>query len=226
MINDVLLMALLAGSMTILGGLPFFFLAVSHRLRDNLLGFSAGMMVTAAFSLISEAHNYWLMVAGMGIGALLLSLLIRFFPEGGRLAWLSFIAISLHNIPEGLVVGVGYAEEATLGLLMAVTIGIQNMPEGLMIVAPLLEQGINRWNAFFFLACAALVEPVFAVSGYVLVAQVNELLPLALGFAAGSMLYVTFRELIPETHGHGYEGQATFSFLFGVVLMLGLGQLF
>ncbi|ABZ84115.1 divalent heavy-metal cation transporter [Heliomicrobium modesticaldum Ice1] len=220
--SEVLLPALAAAMMTVLGAVPFFFITVTHRLRDILLGLAAGMMVTAAFALLQQTPDFWLVAPGMVIGAGLLFVLLRFLPEGGRLAWLTFAAIALHNVPEGLVVGVGYADGDKLGLLMALTIGLQNVPEGLVIVAPLLEQGVNRWKALSFVFAAAMVEPLFALSGYVLVEQVQGLLPVALGFAAGAMLYVTFRELIPDTHGHGFEEQATFAFLTGVIVMMGL----
>ena len=131
------------------------------------------------------------------------------------------IAITLHNIPEGLAVGVGYgADEVGIGLVIAVAIAAQNAPEGLVVAAPLREKGIKPWKVIAIATATGLVEPLGALFGFLVVSIASGLLPFALAFAAGAMLFVVSSELMPETHGHGYERTATFSFVGGFLLML------
>lgn len=131
------------------------------------------------------------------------------------------IAITLHNIPEGLSVGVGFgADEPGLGLVIAVAIAAQNAPEGLVVAAPLKEQNYGPLKIMLLVTASGLVEPVGALIGYFVVSAASSILPFALAFAAGAMLFVVSSELMPETHGHGHERLATLSFTIGFLLML------
>ncbi|QGG48630.1 ZIP family metal transporter [Heliorestis convoluta] len=244
--SEVFLASLLAGSATLLGAIPLLFLRrIPHRAQDIFLGFAAGVMIAASFTLLGEGMeiggSFLLVIGGLLMGAIFVAVLGAYLPDDlfGRflklpqsgkgeltLAWLTFTAITLHNIPEGLVVGVGYGSgDEALGLLMAVTIGIQNAPEGLVIAAPLRQKGVPISRILLLVAFAGLVEPIAALFGFWAVDVVSGLLPLALGFAGGAMLYVTSKELIPESHGHGYVQTATFALLFGVITMLSLEAL-
>ncbi|KAB2952977.1 ZIP family metal transporter [Heliorestis acidaminivorans] len=241
--SEVFWASFLAGSATLLGAIPLLFLRrVPHMAQDAFLGFAAGVMIAASFTLLGEGMeiggSFLIVIAGLLVGAIFVAVLgailpdnifARFLkiPQSGKgelkLAWLTFTAVMLHNIPEGLVVGVGYGSgDEALGLLMAVTIGIQNAPEGLVIAAPLKQKGVPVSRILLLVAIAGLIEPVAALFGFWAVDVVAGLLPFALGFAGGAMLYVTSKELIPESHGHGFVQTATFALLFGVITMLSM----
>lgn len=240
-----LLASLLAGLSTGLGALPVLFLRkVSHKTRDVLLAFAAGVMVAAsAFNLIVPALNEGSIIDvafGIFLGALILGLLEKYTPDMdyekyfgnadqdvGRRTLLLITAITLHNIPEGLAVGVGFASDAPgLGIALAIAIGVQNAPEGLVIAAPLVESKMPLWKIILLSTFTGIVEPIAAFVGMILVNQVKAIIPFSLSFAAGAMLYVVFKEMIPESHGHGYANIATYAFVFGVIFMLFINSIF
>jgi ZIP family zinc transporter len=227
----------LPGLATGVGGLVL--LAIRHpgdRLLDGLLGFTGGIMVSASvFSLIVpalESGSILEIVGGLAGGAALLLLLDRVFPHlharfserggaQGRRAALLLSAMTIHNLPEGLAVGVAYAAGGPeLGLPVAVAIAVQNVPEGFASAAPLIGAGASVRTAIAFAAATGLVEPPAALLGYGVVSLAGAVLPAALAFAAGAMLYVVVDELIPESHARGNERDATLGFLGGFVVML------
>ena len=147
-------------------------------------------------------------------------------PEGPasaslRRVWLFVIAITIHNFPEGLAVGVGFgARGLEGGLPLAIGIGLQNIPEGLAVAVALLGEGYPRARAFAIAAFTGLVEPVGGLIGAGLVNVAAPVLPWGLGFAAGAMLYVISHEIIPETHRSGHQNKATLGLAIGLVIML------
>jgi ZIP family zinc transporter len=206
-----------------------------------MLGFAAGVMLSASFtSLILpglEAGGLFPVLLGIALGALFLTLADRLVPhrhlEGARegvsgerlrAVWLFILAITLHNLPEGLAVGVGLGSgEIRRGLLLVVAIGLQNIPEGLAVAASALSAGMGgTFYAGIVGIRAGLVEIPMALVGAVAVGAARPLLPYAMGFAAGAMLYVISDEIIPETHRRGHERMATLGFLLGAVVMLAL----
>jgi ZIP family zinc transporter len=240
------------GVLTGVGALPlvFFRNGISPRLEDIFLGFAAGVMLAASFfSLIipgleaAQLHGHGEVgAAATIIIALLLGALClwwihdhapheHFFggPEGPREAakrlrrvWLFVVAITLHNVPEGLAVGVAFGGgEAANGWKVATGIGLQNMPEGLAVAAS-LAAGLNysRTKAVLAALATGLVEPVAGLAGVAAVSLAEPLLPWGLGFAAGAMLFVVSREIIPETHRKGYENEATAGLMTGLAAMM------
>jgi ZIP family zinc transporter len=216
---------------------------VSDRLLDIMLGFSAGIMLAATFfSLIIPAidlSNVWIAVLGIILGAIALHLVDRFIPhfhpalgaEGpsSRLSkvWLFALAITIHNFPEGLAVGVSFGSgDVSAGLVVAMAIGLQNMPEGLAVALPLLREGYSRRRSLWYGTLTGLVEPVGGLLGVALVSIFHPILPWALAFAAGAMLFVVSDEIIPESHRKGFEREATFGLVAGFVIMMILDTLF
>ena len=259
--QPVLLQALLAGlftwSVTALGaGTVFINRAVSQRLLDAMLGFAAGVMVAASFwSLLlpaieiaeAQGRTAWLVAAGGFLaGGAVLRLADAVLPhlhpglsteqaEGLSTTWqrstLLVLAITLHNIPEGLAVGVTFGAVAagldastgtSLGaaLALALGIGLQNFPEGVAVAFPLRGDGLSRFKSFWYGQLSGIVEPVAAVVGAVAVTAMRPVLPFALAFAAGAMIFVVVEELIPESHLHGHEDLATSSALLGFTVMM------
>jgi len=229
---------LLTGFATGVGALPVLFTArVPERLLDALLGFAAGVMLAAtAFSLIVpsiELGGIWPAVFGLFIGALFLAALDHLLPhthfikgaEGPsttlRRTWLLIIAITLHNFPEGLAVGVGFgAEQISDAITLMIAIGLQNMPEGLAVALPLLREGWSRGKALLYALGSGMAEPVAGVLGVLAVTLMRPLLPWGLAFAAGAMLYVVSDEIIPETHSRGFEQEGTWGVIVGFLLMM------
>jgi zinc transporter, ZIP family len=211
----------------------------SERFLDAALGFAAGVMLAASFtSLILpgiEHGGIWPVLVGIAAGALVLDLADHILPhlhaikglEGRsaprlRAAWLFIVAITLHNMPEGLAVGVGFGSgDLTNAVKLMLAIGIQNIPEGLAVSVSALNIGLG---AYFYAALvgvrAGLVEIPLAVFGAWAVQAAEPLLPYAMGFAAGAMLYVISDEIVPETHRKGHERLATFGTILGVIVML------
>ncbi len=234
----------IAGLATGAGALPVLFTKkVSDRLLDIMLGFSAGIMLAATFfSLIIPAidlSSVWIAVLGIIIGAIVLHLVDRFIPhfhpmlgaEGpaSRLSkvWLFALAITIHNFPEGLAVGVSFGSgDVAAGLVVATAIGLQNMPEGLAVALPLLREGYSRRRSLWYGTLTGLVEPVGGLLGVALVSVFHPILPWALAFAAGAMLFVVSDEIIPESHRKGFEREATFGLIAGFVIMMVLDSLF
>lgn len=230
--------SLLAGLATGAGALPVLFTRkVSDRLLDVMLGFSAGVMLAATFfSLLVPAIDLggvWVAVLGIAFGAIVLHLVDRFIPhfhpalgaEGpsSRLSrvWLFALAITIHNFPEGLAVGVSFGSgDIAAGLVVAMAIGLQNMPEGLAVALPLLREGYSRRKSIWYGTLTGLIEPVGGLLGVALVSIFYPILPWALAFAAGAMLFVVSDEIIPESHRKGFERQATFGLVLGFIVMM------
>jgi zinc transporter, ZIP family len=231
----------------------FFTRTVNQKLLTSMLGFAAGVMIAASFwSLLAPAIEMaeggpvpvWIPPAvGFLLGGLFLAAADKILPhlhlgqpraaaEGIRTRWqrsvLLVMAITLHNIPEGLAVGVAFGAAAanlpaaTLAgaVALAIGIGIQNFPEGIAVAMPLRGEGMSRWKSFGFGQASALVEPVAAVVGAAAVLLMQPLLPYALSFAAGAMIYVVVEELIPESHNNGHTDLATMSVMGGFVVMM------
>jgi ZIP family zinc transporter len=236
--------SLVAGLATGAGALPVLFTKkVSDKLLDIMLGFSAGVMLAAtSFSLIIPAidlSGVWVAVLGIIIGAIVLHLVDRFVPhfhpalgaEGppSRLSrvWLFVLAITIHNFPEGLAVGVSFGSgDVAAGFVVAMAIGLQNMPEGLAVALPLMREGYSRRRSLWYATLTGLVEPVGGLLGVALVFIFHPILPWALAFAAGAMLFVVSDEIIPESHRKGFEREATFGLVAGFVVMMLLDSLF
>jgi ZIP family zinc transporter len=244
------LASLLAGMATGVGALPvFFFKSVPQKILNTLLGASAGVMLAAtSFSLvipgIENGEIVWpgfgvyIVVFGMLSGALVLDLIDKYLPhehfikgpEGPstklKRIWLFVIAITIHNFPEGMAVGVGFGTgDIGSGISLAIGIGIQNIPEGLAVALPLLGLGYSRWKAFSIAAATGLVEPIGGILGAGAVTFFHPILPFALAFAAGAMLFVISDEIIPETHSKGKSRQATYGVMVGFVIMMALDNL-
>ena len=237
-----------AGAVTAVGAIPILFgKALSRRANDILLGFAAGVMFAAAFfSLIipgiEQARAHFgspvtaasLAVAGVGLGAAFVALLNASIPhrhfvrgpqgpaseEIARI-WLFVFAIAIHNIPEGLAVGVGFGSgDISRATTLALGIGLQNAPEGLAVAVALAAAGYSRQKSFTAAALTGIVEPVAGTLGAWSITLSAALLPWALTFAAGAMIYVIVHEIIPETHQHGSPGFATLGFVSGLAVMM------
>ncbi|WP_347330791.1 ZIP family metal transporter [Marinimicrobium locisalis] len=220
---------------------------ISNRAQDMLLASAAGVMLAASvFSLLipgteqAEAMDYSpemavsIVVAGMILGAVILALIHHYTPHEnflkGRDHWekkrmsgisLFVIAITLHNFPEGMAVGVGFAEgNLSNGIPLATGIFLQNIPEGLAIAVSILTLGYSRLVAFTVAVLTGLVEPLGGLFGATLVSIAIPMLPWILGGAAGAMLFIISNEIIPATHRDGHENAATFSLMAGFGLMM------
>lgn len=236
-----------AGIATGLGALPLLSVRrVAARVQDAMLGFGAGVMLAAScFSLIlpgiEAAQVYFngagaslVVAAGVAFGALFLYAADRVLPhehfikgpEGMgaavRRIWLFVAAITLHNLPEGLAVGVAFAGAPDGAPALALGIGIQNIPEGLVVALALAAVGYSKIVAVAVAAASGLVEPVGGLFGAAALSAAQPLLPAALAFAAGAMLYVVSHEIIPESHRKGHEHAATGGVIAGFVLMMSL----
>lgn len=253
-----LLAGLFTWSCTIIGAaIVFFFKKISRKLLDVMMGFAAGVMIAASFwSLLEPALTYaqsdygvwsWFpAAAGFLIGGFSLRLIDALVPhlhigdditeaEGiqpkkklSKTALL-FLAITIHNFPEGLAVGVTFGALAngnmtTTGLLgaigLAVGIGLQNIPEGAALSVPIRADGKSRARAFFLGSMSAVVEPIGAVLGAALVMLMLQIIPYALSFAAGAMIFVVVEELIPESQNNGNTDVATLGLMLGFVIMM------
>ena len=240
----VLLTALGVGGATIIGALiGFIFKKMSHRFSDIVLSFAAGVMLAAAvLGLVIPSLEYGgkfgiiITVAGIFAGAVCLNGIDKLVPHLHKIAGvyqeahnntnlskvlLFVIAIAIHNLPEGIAAGVGFGSgNAAQALLIAGGIAIQNIPEGMVIIAPMLAAGVSAKRTFVFAMITGLVEVFGTMVGYFAVNIAAAILPFALAFAGGTMLYVISDEMIPETHSHGCERGATYSLLVGFCIML------
>ncbi len=242
--NLVLLTALGVGGATVIGAvIGFIFKKVSHKFSDIVLSFAAGVMLAAAvLGLILPSLEYGgkfgilITVAGIFVGALCLNLIDKLVPhlhkfvgsesETHNNADLSKIllfvmAIAIHNLPEGIAAGVGFGSgDTTQALIIAGGIALQNIPEGMVIIAPMLAAGVSPRKTFVCAMLTGLVEVIGTLIGYFAVSVSAAILPFALSFAGGTMLYVISDEMIPETHAHGSERGATYALLVGFCVML------
>lgn len=234
----------LAGAATGIGALPVLFTRnISVRTQDIMLGFGAGVMLSAtSFSLIvpgleaagGGVRAALIVSAGIVLGGLFLWLNDKTLPhehfikgpEGAdakklKRVWLFIIAITLHNFPEGLAVGVGFGGgDVANGLSLALGIGLQNMPEGLVVALALVSQKYSVGKALWIAFLTGMVEPVGGLIGAGIVSVAAPFLPWGLAFAAGAMLFVISDEIIPESHLNGYEKQATFGVIVGFIIMM------
>lgn len=235
-------------SITLLGAaIVFFFKEVKKGIMDALLGFSAGVMIAASFwSLLNPSIemanklkiNIWVIFLGFFAGGLLLFIGDKIYTHfskakrvkndrAKRCAMLIF-SITLHNIPEGLVIGVAFGslaygfEGATLAsaIALAIGIGLQNFPEGTAVSLPLRREGLSRTKAFVYGELSGIVEPISAIIGAILVLKVQTILPFLLAFAAGAMIYVVVEELIPESQSNKRKDLMAIFTLIGFLVMM------
>lgn len=241
----VILTAIGVGGATIVGAVIGFFVRnVDHKANDMILGFAAGIMLAAAINgLIVPAFNsvempmLWLPAAGIFAGALFLNLMDRCTPHLHKLsgvdrephlhnqnlnrAMLFVMAVALHNLPEGMAAGVSFGnEDISAAITVAIGITLQNIPEGIVTVSPLVMSGVKRSRAFLLASVTGLIEVAGTIIGFCVSEASTHILPFALAFAGGTMLYIISDEMIPETHSHGYERMATYAVLIGFTLML------
>jgi ZIP family zinc transporter len=242
----VLLTALGVGGATVIGALiGFFFKSPSHRLNDIILSFAAGVMLAAAVvGLILPSLEYggttsiFVTIAGIFCGALCLNFIDKLVPHLHKLAGfdqekhpektaslnkvlLFVIAIAIHNLPEGIAAGVSFGtDNVSQALTVAAGIALQNIPEGMVIIAPMIAAGMSKKRTFWIALATGVVEVVGTFIGYFAVSISTAVLPFALAFAGGTMLYVISDEMIPETHAHGSERAATYALLIGFAVML------
>ncbi len=241
----VLLTALGVGGATMVGAvIGFLIKRIPHRFNDVILGFAAGVMLSAAvFGLIAPAlekggiTNTLMVIGGIFAGALFLSVMDRVIPHLHSVAGVSeahgakaerlnkvllfVFAIAIHNLPEGIAAGVSFGTGSTGDALMVSGgIALQNIPEGMVIIVPMLTSGVGRTRAFIIALATGFVEVIGTFIGYFAVGISTAALPFALAFAGGTMIYVISDEMIPETHAHGFEKGATYSLLVGFCVML------
>ena len=257
---QALIATLFTWGLTALGAAGVFFAkTINQKIMDGLLGFTAGVMIAASYwSLLAPAIEMsaegpmpsWVpAAAGFLVGGIFLRISDRLLPhlhigfpskevEGIPTRWkrttLLILAITLHNIPEGLAIGVAFGAvaanlpSATLAgaIALALGIGIQNFPEGLAVSFPLRREGLSRWKSFFYGQLSATVEPVAGVIGAAAVMLSRPLLPYALSFAAGAMIFVVVEEVIPESQRHGNTDFATLGAMVGFTVMMTLDVAF
>lgn len=255
-VNQALIAGIFCWGMNALGASNVFFLkTMNQKLMDGMLGFAGGVMIAASFWSLLEPSiamaeggsvPVWFpavtgfLLGGFcirGIDAVLPHLHIGYpmrEAEGRPTSWrrgtLLVTAMTMHNIPEGLAVGVAFGAvaigvpEASMAgaVALAIGIGIQNFPEGFAVSAPLYRDGMSKWKSFNIGQMSAVVEPVFAVLGALLVIYMQPLLPYALSFAAGAMIFVVIEEVIPESHRHGNADFATMGGMVGFAVMMTL----
>ncbi len=239
--------SLMTGLATGVGALPVLFMKkISDKVFSGFLGIAAGVMLAATvFALIIPGKEYgdllwpgngiYIVVVGMLIGVVFLEFADRVFPHAYnhplavddksanalRRIWMFILVIAVHNFPEGIAVGVNYgAGEYANGLTLAIAIGIQNMPEGLAVAMPLLALGYSPTKAVLIGTLSGLVEPIGGTLGAISVSIFQDLLPIAMGFAAGAMLHVISEEIIPQIHEKGRSRIGTFCLMAGFIVML------
>lgn len=237
----VLLTALGVGGATVIGSaLGFAFKNITHKFSDIVLAFAAGVMLAASvLGLIIPSLDYGgefgliITIAGIFVGALCINLVDKVVPHMHKLiggdsnstslnkVLLFVTAIAIHNLPEGIAAGVGFGSgNTTQALMIAGGIALQNIPEGMVIIGPMLAAGISPKRTFWAASITGIVEVVGTLIGYFAVSLASSILPFALAFAGGTMLYVISHDMIPETHAHGAQKGATYALLVGFCLML------
>ncbi|QAR32985.1 ZIP family metal transporter [Geovibrio thiophilus] len=256
-VYQALLATLFTWGMTALGGsLVFFFVKINRKLMDGMLGFAAGVMIAASYwSLLAPAIEMaenngdtpaWIpAVVGFLAGGVFLWGIDKVLPhlhlgfpkseaEGIKTSWqrsiLLVLAITLHNIPEGLAVGVAFGAVAyglpsadlAGAVALAIGIGIQNFPEGTAVSVPLRREGLSKFKCFWYGQLSGIVEPIAAIIGVLAVLAMRPLLPYALAFAAGAMIYVVVEELIPESQLEKNTDIATIGTMLGFAVMMAL----
>lgn len=232
----------LCGASIIGSAIGFFIKELPHKWNDTLLGYCAGLMLAAStLGLIvpafEQAQQWWWAVGGVMAGALFLNVLDLITPHLHHITGLNeaehhnnaslnrillfVLAIALHKLPEGMAAGVSISDTATdNNWTVSLGIALQNVPEGMVIIAPLLMAGVKPLRTFYISIVIGLLEVVGVVIGFGMGQVSTLLLPIMLGFAGGAMLYVTSDEMIPETHAHGYQKQATYALLLGFITLI------
>ncbi len=232
----------LCGASIIGSAIGFFIKELPHKWNDTLLGYCAGLMLAAStLGLIvpafEQAQQWWWAVGGVMAGALFLNVLDLITPHLHHITGLNeaehhnnaslnrillfVLAIALHKLPEGMAAGVSISDTATdNNWTVSLGIALQNVPEGMVIIAPLLMAGVKPLRTFYISIVIGLLEVVGVVIGFGMGQASTLLLPIMLGFAGGAMLYVTSDEMIPETHAHGYQKQATYALLLGFITLI------
>ena len=242
----VALTALGVGGATVVGAaIGFLFKNLSHKFSDIILSFAAGVMLAAAIlglilPSVEYGGDFGLLIAVVGIfaGAICLNFVDKLVPHLHKLigpdieehqnanlskVLLFVIAIAIHNLPEGIAAGVGFGSGNTAqALTIAGGIALQNIPEGMVVIGPMLAAGVSKKKTFLCALVTGLVEVVGTFIGYFAVSVSSAILPFALAFAGGTMLYVISGEMIPETHSHGVERGATYALLVGFCFMLAM----
>ncbi len=244
----VILTAVGVGGATVVGALiGLFFKNPSHKLNDIILSFAAGVMLAAAvIGLILPSVEFgegkWfsllVTIAGVFCGAICLNLIDKLVPHLHKLTGIDgelhpensaklnkvllfVIAIAIHNLPEGIAAGVSFGSgDMSQAITVAAGIALQNIPEGMVIIAPMIAGGMSRGRTFLIAAATGIIEVVGTFIGFFAVSISTAILPFALAFAGGTMLYVISDEMIPETHAHGNERASTYSLLAGFCVML------
>ncbi|MBO5927985.1 MAG: ZIP family metal transporter [Clostridia bacterium] len=240
--KTVLLTSLGVGGATVIGAIiGFLFKKLTHKFSDIVLAFAAGVMLAAAvigliLPSIGYGGKYGILYAVGGIfaGALVLNLIDKIVPHAHKLlgaqdndskrlskVFLFVMAIAIHNFPEGLAAGVGFGTgNTTHALIIAGGIALQNIPEGIVIIGPMLAAGVSKKRTFVIALITGIIEVIGTLIGYFAVKISSAILPFALAFAGGTMLYVISHDMIPETHAHGAQKGATYALLIGFSLML------
>lgn len=241
--TEVLISAIGLCGATIIGAiLGFFIKELPHKWNDTVLGYCAGIMLAAStIGLIvpafQQTDQWWLVTVGVMAGAFFLNVLDLITPHLHTITGLDpeehknnatlnhvllfVMAIALHKLPEGMAAGVSMcSSDGTTDWGVSVGIAIQNIPEGMVIIAPLLVAGVSAARTLGISIAIGLLEIIGVLIGFALGTASEAFLPVMLGFAGGAMLYVTSDEMIPETHTHGYQKQATYALLLGFMTML------
>lgn len=244
--HPVILTAIGVGGATVIGALLGFLLKKpSHKLNDIILSFAAGVMLAAAviglvIPSLEQGGKYSIIITVVGIfcGAVCLNLVDKLVPHLHKITGVDIenhpentdrlnkvllfvIAIAIHNLPEGIAAGVSFGTGDTMqAITVAGGIALQNIPEGMVIIAPMVASGMSKKRTFVIALMTGVVEVLGTFLGFFAVSISSAILPFALAFAGGTMLYVISDEMIPETHAHGNERGATYSLLAGFCLML------
>ncbi len=233
---------------TIVGSiLGFLIKELPHKWNDTILGYCAGVMLAAStLGLIVPAFEqttfWWIVVAGVMAGAFFLNVLDFVTPHLHHITGLEaeehrnnaslnrillfVMAIALHKLPEGMAAGVSMSDTMSTSWSVSVGIALQNIPEGMVIIAPLLMAGVSQIRTLAISITIGLLEVIGVWLGFALGSISETLLPVMLGFAGGAMLYVTSDEMIPETHAHGFQKQATYALLLGFMTLILLEKIF
>jgi len=248
MSNVIICAAGLCGATLIGSIIGFFIKELPHKWNDIVLGFCAGVMLSAAIvglilPSVQTTQHLWLPVLGIIVGAIFLNFLDVFTPHLHKITGvddeqhdnktinrvlLFVLAIAIHKFPEGMASGVGFNSEDNLSGAWSVTFGIalQNVPEGMIVISPLLMLGVSKMRTFVISLAIGLLEITGVLTGYYLGGLSSMFLPFMLAFAGGAMLYVVSDEMIPETHAHGYQKQATYALLVGFMTPIIMEKIF